>query len=142
MAIYTAVANVEKLEASEFLVINLYDKYLIDQIIGPYEGPEKAIERIKGLMERHGGSVLLMTSNREIYAQTLNEPGIHGVIKHYDSVSETASSLKDAEEILRDIYDIESIVPLPELPKWRLRLYLFFIRLTDKIGGSGKYVEV
>ncbi|WHY93755.1 hypothetical protein QNK12_09960 [Neobacillus cucumis] len=139
MTIYTAVVNVEKLEASEFLVINLYDKYLIDQIIGPYEGPEKAIERIKGLMERHGGSVMLMTANRDIYVLTLSEPGIHGVIKHYDSVSETASSLRDAEEILRDIYEIKPVVPLPKLPAWRVRLFYFVLKIADIIGGNRKY---
>ncbi|MEO2074855.1 MAG: hypothetical protein ABGX20_05610 [Bacillus sp. (in: firmicutes)] len=142
MTILTAICNVEKLESNEFLVVNLYDKYLIDQIIGPYEGPERAIERIKELVEHYNGSVLLLTANKDIYSLTLNEPGIRGMIKHYDSVSETASSLKDAEEVLRDLYTIEPIVPLPELPKWRKKLFLFFVRLTDRIGGSGKYAEI
>jgi hypothetical protein len=139
MTIYTAVANVEKLEASPFLVINLYDKYLVDSIILPYQGPEQVIERIKELLKQHDCSVLLLTSHKDIYALTLSEPGIRGLIKHYEDTKETASSLKDAEEVLRDLYDISPIVPLPELPNWRQKLYLFFVLLTYKIGGSGNY---
>jgi hypothetical protein len=142
MKIYTAVVNVETLEASRFLVINLYDKYLVDSLILPYENPSQAIERVKELVQHHDCSVLMLTSHKDIYGLTLSEPGIRGLIKHYDDTKETASSLKDAEEVLRDLYDISPIIPLPELPKWREKLYLFFIILTYKIGGSGKYAEV
>jgi hypothetical protein len=142
MTLYTAVVNVENLEATPFLVINLYDKYLVDSLILPYEIPEQAIERIKELLQQHDCSVLLLTSHKDIYALTLSEPGIRGMIKHYDDTKETRSSLKDAEEVLRELYAIEPIVPLPELPKWRQKLYLFFIMLTYKIGGSGKYAEI
>jgi hypothetical protein len=134
---YTAIVNVENLEATPFLVINLYDEYLIDQIIGPYEGPERAIERIKELMQVHGQPVRCYTSNKEIYALTLSEPGIIGEIKHYDETKITASSLKDSEEVLRDLYEIEPIVPLPKLPAWRRWLFIMLLKIANKVGGNG-----
>lgn len=139
MTTYKIVVNVENLEATPFLVINLYDRFLMDQIILPYQGPEQAIERIKELMNQHGGTVVCFTSNRDIYALTLSAPGISGMFKHYDDTNETASSLKDAEEVLRDIYDIEPIVPKPKLPVWRKRLFLWTQKLANKLGGNGNY---
>lgn len=139
MTKYTVVVNVENLEATPFIVINLYDKYLIDQIIGPYEGPQRVIERIKELMVHHQGSVLCLTSNKEIYALTLNEPGISGMMKHYSETSETAASLKDCEEVLSDLYEIEPIVPLEKLPNWRKWLFFMLLKFTNLIGGNGRY---
>jgi hypothetical protein len=136
---YTAVVNVEHLEATPFLVVNLYDKYLSDQIIAPYESPSQAIECMKDLMAQHDCSVFCLTSNRDIYALTLNTPGINGMIKHYEDTKETASSLKVAEDVLRDLYDITPIEPLPQLPKWRKRLFYSFLIIANKLGGNGHY---
>ncbi|MEH6992610.1 hypothetical protein V7075_07830 [Neobacillus drentensis] len=135
----TAVLNVERLEGSQFLVINLYDKYLIDNIIAPYEGPAQAIERLKELTQIHLAPITCLTSQKHIYSLMLSTPGINGVMKHYSETTETASSLRDAEEILRDLYDIEPFTSLPMLSEWRKRLFFMLLKITNKIGGNGRY---
>lgn len=134
------VANIEKLENTEFIVINVYGNrgYLVDQLIDLYD-PNKVPELFRRLINEHRETLECLTSNRELYGMTLTMPGVGGVLKHRDDTKETASSLRDAEDILRDIYDIEPLVPKPKLPAWRKRFLLWLEKLSELVGGNGKY---
>jgi hypothetical protein len=135
------IANIESLEASRFLVADFYDDfgYLKDQIIVPFENMQQAIEQIKELAQEYGQTVDLWTSDKELFAYTLNVPGLNGVIKHPDDVSTTKSAIHQFEEILRESYEIEPLIPLPKLPGWRRRLFYFVFKIANMIGGNGKY---
>jgi hypothetical protein len=139
---YLAIASIEKIEATKFQAINFYDDlgYLVDQIISPFENPQQVIDSVKTLSQEYHQTVDLWTSDREIFTLALMTPGINSCeIKRPDDVVSTGKAVQQFEEVLRDLYEITPIVPLPELPNWRQKLYLFFVLLTYKIGGSGNY---
>jgi hypothetical protein len=135
-----AIANVEYIEATPFLVIALYDRYLIDAIIEPFESIEGAVERLHDVAARHGQTAIdVWTSNRDLFATLLKTPGLNGIIKHPDDTRDTLALIKQYEHILHELYDIEPIIKRPPLPKWRRFLLALLKKLENLIKGAGKY---
>ncbi|GCD81925.1 hypothetical protein PTHTG4_09870 [Parageobacillus thermoglucosidasius] len=135
-----AIANVEYIEATPFLVIALYDRYLIDAIIEPFESIEGAVERLHDVVARHGQTAIdVWTSNRDLFAALLQTPGLNGIIKHPDDTRDTLALIKQYESILYEVHDIEPIIKRPPLPKWRRFLLALLLKLENLIKGEGKY---
>lgn len=131
-----AVANVEKLEKVSLFVVNVYNDdtgYLVDQVIKPYD-PSEMIEILK-----ESGVAEVMTSTKEIAEVLLQTPGIGVQIKHPDMTIETKREVAHWKDILIELYDIQPKVPKPELPKWRRLIYNIALKITNFIGGNGKY---
>lgn len=137
-----AIANIEYIESQPFLVVILYGKdgYFIDNIIVPYENTKIAIRWLKALRNRHGiKSLNVWTSNRELYGAMLETVGIAGEIKHTDNTGETKRMIDEHKELLTELHEIKPTKPIPKLPKWRYRLFIMLTKLTNLIGGNGKY---
>ena len=135
-----AIANVEYIEATPFLVIALYDRYLIDAIIEPFENIERVVERLHDVAAQHNQTTLdVWTANRDLFAMLLKTPGLNGIIKHPDDVRDTLALIKQYESILYEVYDIEPIIKRPPLPKWRRFLLALLKKLENLIKGAGKY---
>jgi len=138
-----AIANVEHIEASPFLVVALYDQYLIDVIIEPFESVERAVERLHDVAARHGQTSLdVWTSNRDLLVAMLKTSGINGIIKHPDDTCDTSIIIQQYESVLRECHEIDPIVKKPPLPKWR-RFVLSVLRKIEQIvRREEKYDEV
>lgn len=137
-----AIANIEYIETQPFLVISLYGKdgYFSDNIIVPYENTNISIRWLKALRNRHGLKTLnVWTSNIELYGATLEVVGISGEIKHTDNTIETKRMIDQHRQVLIELHDIKPFKPLPKLSKWRYRLFIMIKKLTNLIGGNGKY---
>lgn len=137
-----AIVNVEYIESQPFLVVVLYGKdgYFIDNIIVPYENTKIAIKWLKALRNKHGiKSLNVWTSNRELYAATLEVIGIAGEIKHADSTNETKRMIDEHRELLTELHGVKPLKPLPKLPKYRKWLFITLQKLTNFIGGRGQY---
>ncbi|NSL51706.1 hypothetical protein [Calidifontibacillus erzurumensis] len=137
-----AIANIEYIESQPFLVVILYGKdgYFIDNIIVPYENTKIAIRWLKALRNRHGiKSLNVWTSNQELYGAMLETVGIAGEIKHTDNTSETKRMIDEYKKLLAELHEIKPTKPIPKLPKWRYRLFIMLTKLTNLIGGNGKY---
>jgi hypothetical protein len=139
-----AIANVEYIEATPFLVIALYDRYLIDAIIEPFESVERAVERLHDVAARHSQTALdVWTSNRDLFATLLQTPGLNGIIKHSDDTRDTLALIKQYESILYEVHDIEPIVKKPPLPRWRRFVLSMLQKLEKIVKGAEKYdIEV
>lgn len=139
---YLISANVERIEATEFIVLNAYDDagQLADSIIKPFEGFPVAVDLLRDEMyvlnQMH---FEVYTSNQKLYGSLLAIPGAAVSIKHRDQTADTKASIEQASDIMRELYDIQSIEPLPTLPKWRKRLFNMVQKLADKLKGAGKY---
>jgi hypothetical protein len=136
-----AITEVVQLEATPFLTINLYGErgYLIDQLIAPYEGPQQAVEFLQRLIKEHGSTLDCWLTDREIYVATLATPGISGQLKHRDDTKDCDVAVKSAEEVLRELYEIKPLIPKPKMSAMRKTVYLTLLKITNLIGGYGKY---
>jgi hypothetical protein len=136
------VTNVETVETERFLVVIAFgpDGYLVDYCCPTYEGPAKAVEFVGYLLKAHGqSSARLWTSNTELYTAFLSVPGIGAEIKHPDDTAETKRMIDKDKKILIEFHEIKPQVPKPKLPAWRMWLFLFLEKLTEKVKGAEKY---
>lgn len=111
-----AVANVERLETAQFIVVNVYDDsgYLVDQVINQFETYAQAVD-----LFREVGASHVWTSDRELYGLLLKTVGIGVEFKHKSDTACTRRAIEQHADILTDLFKIEPADPLPELPKWR-----------------------
>lgn len=139
---YLLIVNIERVEATEFIVLNAYDDagQLADSIIKPFEGFPAAVDLIRDEMyvlnQMH---FEVYTSNQKLYGSLLAIPGTAVSIKHRDQTADTEASIRQAEEIMRDIYEIKPTEEKPVLPNWRRWLCDKLTKLTKLIEGNGKY---
>jgi hypothetical protein len=139
---YLAIVEIVKLEATPFLTINLYGEkgYVVDQLIAPYDGnPQQAVDLMQQLIKQHGRTLDCWLTDKEIFVATLSAPGINGQLKHRDDTKDCEVAVKSVEEVLRELYEIEPIIPLPKLSAWRKRLFVAALKIANKISGGGKY---
>jgi hypothetical protein len=139
---FLAVINIETLEASRFLVINLYEKngYLVDQIIAPVTTEDETVQKLRELALIYGQTDFeCWTSNLELFKRLLTEAGIAVSIKHRDDTVDTQYAIRQNEGILRELYDIEPVIERPPLPRWRRFLLALLIKLENLLKGEGKY---
>ncbi len=136
------VSNVERLEATPFLVAILYgqDGQRLDEMIFPFESYELALLIIQELAQRNGvKSFELWTSDNRLYLLSLQTPGIAGTIKHASDTIDTRRMVEYNADILRELYEIKPLIPKPPLPKWRAFLVRTIRKLLKIIEGDGKY---
>ncbi|MFE4430831.1 hypothetical protein ACFRH9_28315 [Peribacillus butanolivorans] len=139
---YLIVANVERVEAMEFIVLNIYDDngQLSDQTIKPFEDYKVAVDLLGDEMcvlnQMH---FEVFTSNPKLYGSLLAIPGAAVSLKHRNQTADTKASIEQASDIMRELYEIQPIEPLQTLPKWRKRLFIMVQKLADKLKGAGKY---
>jgi hypothetical protein len=143
---FLATVNVEAIEASKFLVINLYGEngYLIDQIIALATTEDETVRKLRELALIYGQTDFeCWTSDPSLFKRFLTEPGIAVSIKHRDDTLDTHRAIRELEPVLRELYDIEPIVKKPPLPKWR-RFVLSLLQKLEKIvkGAEKYYIEV
>jgi hypothetical protein len=139
---FLATVNIETIEASRFLVINLYGAtgHLIDQIITPAATEDETVQKLRELAEVYGQTDFeCWTSDLSLYKRLLTEPGIAASIKHPDDTCDTRRAILELEPVLRELYDIEPIVKKPTLPKWRRFLLALLIKLENLLKGDGRY---
>jgi hypothetical protein len=139
---FLAIVNVETIEASRFLVINLYGKngYLIDQIIAPATTEDETVRKLRELAAIYGQTDFeCWTSDPSLFKRFLTEPGIAVSIKHRDDTIDTYNAILEHDSILRELYDIEPIVKKPPLPSWRRFILSMLQKLEKIIIGDGKY---
>jgi hypothetical protein len=139
---FLAIVNVEAIEASKFLVINLYGEngYLIDQIIAPATTEDETVRKLRELSLIYGQTDFeCWTSDLSLYKRLLTEPGIAVSIKHRDDTIDTYNAILEHDSILRELYDIEPIVKKPPLPSWRRFILSLLQKLEKIIIGDGKY---
>jgi hypothetical protein len=137
-----AIMDVVNIEASPFLTINLYgDKgYIIDQLVTPYEGDTRqAVDLLQQLIKEHGTTLDCYVANKELLLATLNVAGVNGQLKHRDDVQDCEVAVKSVEEVLREFYEIEPLIPLPKLSAWRKWLFVATLKIANNISGGGKY---
>ncbi|MFB5932990.1 hypothetical protein ACE8FZ_06710 [Peribacillus frigoritolerans] len=139
---YLISANIERVEATEFIVFNAYDDagQLAGSIIKPFESIPEAVDLIRDEMyvlnQMH---FEVYTSNQKLYGSLLAIPGAAVSLKHRDQTADTRASIEQASDIMRELYEIQPIEPLPTLPKWRKRLFVLVQKLANKLKGAGKY---
>lgn len=127
-----AVANVERLETAQFIVVNVYDvDCLTDQVIRQFENHEQAVNLLRELEASH-----VWTSDRELYGLLLQTVGIGVEFKHKSDTACTRRAIEQHADILTDLFKIEPAESLPELPRWRRWLCDKLTRLIEKIGGG------
>jgi hypothetical protein len=139
---FLAIVNVETIEASRFLVINLYGEngYLIDQIIAPETTEDETVRKLSELSLIYGQTDFeCWTSDPSLFKRFLTEPGIAVSIKHRDDTIDTYNAILEHDSILRELYDIEPIVKKPPLPSWRRFILSMLQKLEKIIIGDGKY---
>jgi hypothetical protein len=139
---FLAIVNVETIEASRFLVINLYGEngYLIDQIIAPTTTEDETVRKLRELALIYGQTDFeCWTSDPSLFKRFLTEPGIAASLKHRDDTIDTHYAILEHEPILRQLYDIEPIVKKPPLPRWRRFILSLLQKLEKIIIGDGKY---
>jgi hypothetical protein len=139
---FLAIVNVEAIEASKFLVINLYGEngYLIDQIIAPATTEDETVQKLRELAAIYGQKDFeCWTSDLTLYKRLLTEPGIAVSLKHRDDTIDTYNAILEHDSILRELYDIEPIVKKPPLPSWRRFILSMLQKLEKIIIGDGKY---
>jgi hypothetical protein len=139
---FTVITNVEQIEDNPFLVVLVFDAdgYQVDACYRPYENVADAIIFISEVMDVFGQSnYKALTSNRELFARMITEPGIVVEIKHPDDTGETGRFIKRNEDILRGFYNVATKPLKPQLPRWRVWLFLWLEKITEKIRGADKY---
>ena len=142
---FLAVANIEAIEASKFLVINLYGAtgHLVDQIITPATTEDEAVQKLRELALIYGQlDFECWTSDLSLYKRLLTEPGIAASIKHRDDTIDTYYTIREYEQTLRELYDIEPIAKKPPLPKWRRFILSVLRKIEQIVRGEEKYDEV
>jgi hypothetical protein len=130
---YLASVNIELIEASEFISINLYDKngHLADQVIKPYIDVETSVKELQALARTYDQAYFeAWTSSTELFAAFLQTPGIGGQLKHRDDTADTLSALKQHEDIIRELYDVKL---KPVLPKWKQWLINKLTKLKERL---------
>lgn len=140
--IYLATANIERIETSDFIVLNIYDDsgQLAEQTIKPFEDFAKVAELIQDEMavfKQHHFEV--WTSDPILYGELLAIPGVAASLKHRDQTADTKRAIKQAEDVLINLYEIPPQKPLPPLPKWRRWLFVVVQNLANKLKGDGLY---
>ncbi|AZV45176.1 hypothetical protein BAOM_4597 [Peribacillus asahii] len=139
---YLIVTNVERVDVTDFIVANIYDDtgQLIDQTIQLFKGYKAAIDLIRSEMyvinQPH---FEVWTSDKQLYVDLLAVPGVAVSLKHSDQTQDTRRAIKQEADLLREIYELVPVEPLPKLPKWRKWLYSKLLKITQLIGGNGKY---
>lgn len=134
---FLVIANVERIEADEFIVLNIYDDngQLADSTIKPFENVAGAVDLLRDEMyvlnQIH---FEVYTSDPKLYGALLAIPGAAVSLKHRDQTADTKASLTQVEDVMRDLYEIQPIKPLPE---WRKRLFIMVQKLADKLKGDG-----
>lgn len=139
---FLAIVNVEAIEASKFLVINLYGTtgHLVDQIIAPATTEDETVQKLRELALIYDQlDFECWTSDPSLFKRFLTEPGIAVSIKHPDDTLDTHRAIRELEPVLRELYDIEPIIKRPPLPKWRRFLLALLKKLENLIKGAGKY---
>ncbi|MFL7944509.1 hypothetical protein ACKA0G_29070 [Priestia megaterium] len=133
---YLVSVNIERIEASEFISINLYDDtgQLADQVVKPYLDIEQAVnllQEIALLYEQETFEV--WTSTPELFAALLQRPGIAVILKHRHDTTDTFYAIRDHEDILRDIYEIK---PKSVLPRWKNWLISILDKLKERLENA------
>jgi hypothetical protein len=143
---FLAIVNIETIEASKFLVINLYGTtgHLVDQIIAPATTEDETVQKLRELALIYGRTDFeCWTSDPSLFKRFLTEPGIAVSIKHSDDTRDTYRAIRELEPVLRELYDIEPIVKKPPLPRWRRFVLSLLQKLEKIVKGAGKYdIEV
>ncbi|MFB6803430.1 hypothetical protein ACFCVU_20020 [Peribacillus butanolivorans] len=139
---YLIIANIERIDATEFIVLNAYDDagQLADSVIKPFEGIPAAVDLIRdGMYVLNQMHFEVYTSNPKLYGSLIAIPGAAVSLKHRDQTVDTRASIEQVFDIMRELYEIQPIEPLPTLSKWRKRLFIMVQKLADKLKGAGKY---
>jgi hypothetical protein len=143
---FLAIVNVEAIEASKFLVINLYGTtgHLVDQIIAPATTEDETVQKLRELALIYDQlDFECWTSDPSLFKRFLTEPGIAVSLKHRDDTLDTYYTIRDYERTLRELYNIEPIVKKPPLPKWRRFVLSLLQKLEKIVKGAEKYdIEV
>lgn len=130
---YLASVNVERIEASEFISINLYDDtgQLADQVVKPYSDVEQVVvllQEIALLYEQE--TFEAWTSTPKLFAELLQRPGIAVTLKHRHDTTDTFYAIRDHETILREIYEVK---PKSVLPQWKNWLISILDKLKERL---------
>ncbi|MFK4388799.1 hypothetical protein ABH916_000727 [Peribacillus frigoritolerans] len=139
---YLLSANVERVKAGEFIVLNIYDDagQLSEQTVKPFEGYKAAVDLIRDelyvLNQMHFEAY---TSDPKLYGELLAVPGVAVSLKHRDQTADTKASIDQIADVLIELYEIPPTKPLAPLPKWRKRLFIMAQKLADTLKGAGKY---
>lgn len=141
---YLIVANIENIEASEFLVLLVYENgHQVDKIVKKCTDKKEVLDTLFDLSITHGTEVFdLWTSTPKIYEQTIRQPGFNVSIKHPSDTTVTNAVIRTDREVLRELYEIEPLEEpeeKPELPKWRAKLINWLMRLINIIRGNYDY---
>lgn len=130
---YLTTVNVEYVDATAFLVFNLYDDngHLADQVIKPYVDVETSVKELRELAKTYDQAHFeAWTSNTELFAVFLQTPGIGGQLKYGDDTADTLFAIKQHEDIIRELYDIKL---KPVLPKWKQWLINKLTKLKERL---------
>jgi len=143
---FLAIVNIESIEASKFLVINLYGAtgHLVDQIVTPATTEDETVQKLRELALIYDQlDFECWTSDPSLFKRFLTEPGIAVSIKHPDDTLDTHRAIRELEPVLRELYDIEPIVKKPPLPRWRRFVLSLLQKLEKIVKGAEKYgIEV
>lgn len=133
------VANVEKVEATPFLVAILYgeDGQRLDEICLPFVSYSRSIRKIRSLgIAYRIPTIELWTSDNELYIEALKAPGIAAAIKHSSDTNDTRRVINRDYDLLFDLYDIQPIKPKLKASKWRSFLILICRKLLKRLGDG------
>lgn len=136
------ITDVVRLFETDFLVALVFgeDGQLVDNCVTKYDDVMQAAIKIGDIAEAHGKTnYSVWTSNKEFFTFFLALPGVAVELKHPDDVEDCRKFAERNADILKEFYHIEEPPKLPELPRWRKRLFLWLEKLTNKIGGNGNY---
>jgi len=130
---YLTTVNVEYLDATAFLVANLYDNngHLADQVIKPHIDVEASVKELQELAKTYNQAYFeAWTSSTELFAAFLQTPGIGGQFKHRHNTVDTLYAIKQHEDIIRELYDVKL---KPVLPKWKQWLINKLTKLKERL---------
>ncbi|MDM5339686.1 hypothetical protein QUF84_21025 [Fictibacillus enclensis] len=133
------ITNIERAEDTEFLVAVKYGKdgFIADEIITPFEGYERAVDK---LLELAGGDTTdVWTASGRIFKECLMIGGLAPQIKHSSDVKDTKERCERYYDILLDVHELK---PLRKPSKMRAFLVRFFRSITKLIEGEGFDYEV
>lgn len=141
---YLVIANVEELDGARFTVINVYNETeLVDTTIKPFEDYRQSADMLIDEMYVLNQTLFeVWTTDTQLYSHLVAMPGVAATVKHRSETEDTARSLEQVADIMRDIYELVPPPELPKLPTWRSWLYRKLLKITNLIGGQGKYETI